>query len=214
MILQRLLSSARLPKPLFERVFLRGGFDVVTPPFEVYPGSLRTAQNYEVGVNEGYESVEGNERFDGQPKPSDAVYDIIECTFSDVIAVGDTVTGGTSGATGDVIVVTATYIAVTKVVGDFDVAEDLEVAAAVKAVTTSANVSGAAPTPLLNAQYTNLAADEYRNDIAAIPGTGNVLGIWMLADVVYGFRTNAGDSATDMYKSTASGWSLGRWRFS
>lgn len=64
-----------------------------------------------------------------------------------------------------------------------------------------------------HAQYKNLAADEYRGDISALPGSGSVLGVWVYNDTVYAFR-NASDGLTaKMYKESASGWTevaLGR----
>lgn len=51
-------------------------------------------------------------------------------------------------------------------------------------------------------------AEAAREDIAAVPGSGDILGVWVYNDVTYAFRNNAGGTAAAMYKSSASGWTL------
>ena len=48
-----------------------GGLDLATPPIAMPPGKAIAAINYEPDVA-GYTSFGGYERFDGQPRPSDA----------------------------------------------------------------------------------------------------------------------------------------------
>lgn len=192
----------------------RGGLDQVTPSISIDPGRCRKCSNMEVGTEGGLTRIEGYERYDGRPSPSDAEYHMLGVTISGTVAVGDTITGDTSGATGVVIAVpSATSLVLTKVVGTFTSGEDITVSAVVQGVTTSANEAGAASTMALNATYTNLAADEYRDDIAAVPGSGDVLGVWKYAGDVYAIRNNAGGTAAVMHKATTGGWSsvnLGR----
>ena len=152
----------------------------------------------------GYARVIGDERYDGRTSPSAAVAYVIDITLTGAIAVGDTVTGVTSAATAVVIAVVAGYIVVTKVVGTFVSGEVLNVAAAPQATTTSA--AHGASTALLRAQYTNLAADEYRDDIAAPTGSGDSLGGVRFGGVTYTWRDNAGGTATNIWKSSATGW--------
>lgn len=203
----------RLPQPALQDIEFTGGLDLVTPPFKAKPGTCRQAQNFEIGINGGYDRISGYERYDGRPSPSDAQYAIIDCTFSAAVAVGSTVTGLTSGATAEVIAVTADYLAVTRVAGAFTEGESLQVAAVTVATATSGEIIDGADTPLLHAIYRNLAADVYRADIAAVPGSGRVLGVWMLNDVKYAFRNNVAGTAAVLYRSSGSGWqavSLGR----
>ena len=183
-----------------------GGLDTVTPPLELRPGLCRVANNIECDLYGGYVTTAGYEASNGKPKPSAATYSIINITLTGSISVGNTVTGVTSGATGYVIAITSGYIAVTKITGTFVSGEVLNVAAAPQATTTSAAVVSGASTNLLNAQYNNLAADVYRADISAVPGSGSVTGVVRYNDVTYAFRNNAGGTATDIYKSSASGW--------
>lgn len=185
---------------------LRGGLNLVTPPLSMPDGMCKDALNFEADVDGGYRRIAGYERFDGQAAPSDASYRIIYVTFSDTVSVGDTIEGATSLATGVVIAVTDEYIVFTKATGNFELLENIEVASVVKAVATGTAIEGGEPTQLLNAQYRNLAADEYRADISAVPGSGGILGVHRYNGKVYAFRNNAGGTEADMYESSASGW--------
>lgn len=201
-----------LPQIQSEAVIFEGGLDQETPRWNVAPGYLREAQNAEIGINGGYVFIQGYERFDGQAAPSDAQYGILEVSISGEFSVGDTVTGATSGDTGVVIAVvtsdTPNYLVLTKTTGNFDAAENLEVSASVEGATLDTLIPSGASTPELDAQYKNLAADEYRGDIAAVPGSGSILGVKQLNNIIYAFRANSGATAVDLYKSTSSGWSL------
>lgn len=191
-----------------------GGLDQVTPPIQIKPSVCRSTSNIEIGINGGYSRIGGYERFDGRPKPSDAVYHILAATITGSYATGNTLTGATSGATGVICTTGASgYFVLTKVTGTFQSGENLQIAAVTVAVATAANLIGAASTLALNATYLNLAADQYRADILVVPGSGNVLGVWQYNDKVYAFRNNAGGTAAVMHESSSSGWvavSLGR----
>jgi hypothetical protein len=184
----------------------QGGNDFTTPILQQPPGRLRFSRNMEVDVNSGYNYSQGYERYDGRLKPSDGRYQILACTITGTIAVTNTITGDTSGATGVVIAVAAAYVIVTKVTGTFQDAEGLEVSSVVQATTTDEPFDNDAPTPLLDVTYKNLAADVYRADIAAVPGSGSVFGVLRYNNVLYAWRNNAGGTAAVMHKSTAAGW--------
>lgn len=187
---------------------LRGGLNTVTPPLSLPDGIARDALNFEVDIDGGYRRVAGYERFDGRPAPSDAIYYVMQCTFSGSVSVGDTIEGATSGATGYVIAVTATSIVFTKLIGTFQSGENLTVSAIVVAATTSTAIQSGAPTQALSAVYTNAAADVYRADIGAVPGSGSVLGVHRYNEngKIYAFRNNAGGTAAEMYVSSSAGW--------
>jgi hypothetical protein len=200
---------AKLPPISFDHIPFVGGLDTDTPPWQAPAGTCREAQNYEVDINGGYVDIDGYERFDGQAKPSDAIYSILNVTITGEFSDGDTITQLVSGATAVVVaVVTAlpAYLVITKITGTFDATNDLQVSASTEGTASSLAIASGASTAKLHAQYNNLAADSYRTDIAAIPGSGAVLGITMLNDIKYGFRNNAGATAADLYKSSASGW--------
>lgn len=190
-----------------------GGLDEVTPPLSRKPGTLKLAQNFEQSIYGGYRRIHGYERFDGRAKPSDAFYSILNANITGSATVGQTLTGATSGATGVIIALTSTYFALTKVSGTFQGAENLNVGGPTIATAIGAQTANAAPSIQLHTQYLNLAADQYRADIQAVPGSGATLGVWLYNDVVYAFRNNAGATAAVMHKSTATGWAavaLGR----
>jgi hypothetical protein len=112
-------------------VALSGGEDLVSPALSINPGALTFSENYEPGLVYGYRRVDGFERADGRPGPSDATYVVISFTGGSVEpAVDDGVVGMTSGATGIALAVTVTSgtwaggdaagtLAVGKVVGTF-----------------------------------------------------------------------------------------------
>ena len=208
----------QLAKPEFDYLPFQGGYDTETRPWNVESGRLRESQNYEVGINnQGYVDIQGYEIYDGQVKPSDGSYAILDVTITGEFSAADTITQLTSGATGVVLAVVTTetpnYLVITKITGTFDATNDLQVSASTEGTASSLARTSAASTPNLHSQYNNLSADEYRSDISAVPGSGPVLGIYMLDDVWYAFRDNAGATAADLYKNTSSGWSqvaLGR----
>lgn len=199
------MQRTRQPNPA--AIQFNGGLDQETPPLQVKSGFCRLSQNYEANVNGGYDTHDGYESYDGRPSPSDAAYTYLECTSITGGAVGDTLTGA-GGATGKIIVVTSTYFVVTKRNATaYVMGENLNVGAGTIAVASTIGVVGGAPTVLLNAQWLNLAADVYRADITAPTGSGSSLGGIRFGGVLYTFRNNAGGTATDIWKSTATGWS-------
>lgn len=209
------MLTRKLPIPATVERFweFSGGLDQTSPSITMPAGRLRSSSNVEVGTNGSYQTVAGYERYDGRSKPSDAVYHIIDATITGSYAIGDTLTGLTSEATGVIIAATSTYFVLTKVVGTYQSGESLQIAAVTIATATSANQQGAASTSRLNATYRNLAADSYRADIAAVPGSGSVLGVWKYAGNTYAIRNNAGATAAVLHKNTTSGWAsvnLGR----
>ena len=201
----RAIAAIAQAQPRQEMIRFLGGFDTETPPISMPSGFCKSVpQNFECGVMGGYARVIGYERYDGRPSPSAAVAYVIDITLTGAIAVGDTVTGVTSAATAVVIAVVSGYIVVTKVTGTFVSGEVLNVAAAPQATTTSA--THGASTALLRAQYTNLAADEYRDDIAAPTGSGDSLGGVRFGGVTYTWRDAADGLSTNIWKSSATGF--------
>jgi hypothetical protein len=200
----------KLPDVRVATVNFDGGLDEVTPPMRARPGTLRQAKNFELDINGGVTTIQGYERFDGRPQPSDALYTMLYVTLlpAQTIAVNDVVVGATSTATGTVIVVAEGYVVLTKMTLNFVAGESLTVTAVPKATAVFDSEQGGAPTPLLDATYTNLAADLYRADITAVPGEGDVLGVFRYNSVTYAFRNNVGSTAAVMYQSSSGGWVL------
>ena len=197
------MKGMPIVKVLPDAAVIKGGMDLVVSPMFAKPGTARLAYNYEFSVNGGVDRVRGIEPFDGRTSPSSAAFQLIQCTATiSGIAVGDTVTGGTSGATGKVIYISADKLAVTRVSGTFAV-EALKVGGV-----TKATVSDLAPSldGFLDNTLAKLAADDYQADITKVPGSGPVRGIAVLNDQVYAWRDNAGATAMVIHKATTSGW--------
>ncbi len=189
-----------------------GGLDLVTPPLNAIVGSLRSCANVEVGINGGYARLGGYERFSGKAKPSTATYAVLTCAITGSVSVGDVLTDNAATSFGTVIALPSGQAVLTLITGTFSTG-NIKVSGVVVGTCTGSQMSGAAPTPALNATYTNLAADVYRALIAIVPGSGSILGVWQYGGLVYAFRNNAGATAAVMHKSSASGWtevSLGR----
>jgi len=194
-----------------------GGIDEESPPFERKPGTAQAAINFEAIPKGGYRRCAGYERKDGQPRPSDAEFLIVEVTFTRTIDVDDVVTGATSTETAQVIAVvnqiSDKYIVVTKVTGDFTVGETLTVSGTSVAIVRSITVSAATLSLETKATYKHLAANAYRADIEAVPGSGPILGVVEFAvdedgavPRVYAFRNNAGGTQAKMYVGMGTGW--------
>lgn len=205
-----MIAIPRMSKVDYEPVYMRGGWDLSTPTLQLYPGALRDVQNFEMTatVAGGYQRIAGYERFNGEPSPSASSFSFIQvASFVNVPSVGQTLTGGTSSATGIILAVTGTYIIVTKQTLSFINTEALFVGATPIGNATPTTI---ALSPKLSAQYLQLAADLYRIDILQVPGSGPIRGVVAHIiggqDIVYAFRDNAGGTACDLYKSTVAGW--------
>lgn len=195
-----------------------GGENLVDSPFDLKPGEAIHMLNYECDVRGNYRRFQGYERTDGRPAPSAADYKVLNfVTGISAIAVNDTVTGVSSGATAVVIQVTISsgswgtsdavgFLVLDEIVGTFQDAEVLNVSATPSATTDG--VAGIAPTDVLDLEYQHLAIDSRRAKIAAVPGSGDIRGAWQLRGTRYAFRDNAGATACIMHKSTTAGWAV------
>lgn len=203
-------------------VALTGGLDLVTPPVLIPPGRVIAGSNYEPRA-EGYRRIEGLERLDGQPKPSEASYAYI--TFNSgntALVAGNTVTGATSGATGVLLINgvlqsgsyagsnAVGYLVLKNVTGTFVLAENLQVGAVTKCVSTSVANDRGALNDTDDATWLAASVLQARTAIQPVPGDGPVRGAWFFGGSVYGFRDDAAVSPTKcrMYKATTTGWVL------
>ena len=186
------------PRVNYDLIRLGGGLDQVTPTLSLPSGVVRRAANFECSITGGYTRIAGYERFDGRPSPSAANYNILVLTFTATVTVGQTVTGSVSGATGRVIVVNTASLVITRETGTFVAGDVLNNGSGF--VGTITLIEGVAADGLTDATYQSLAADNYRADITAVPGTGSILGVAYYNGVCYAWRL------TSMYKSTAGGW--------
>ena len=194
----------KTPPVRYDLIKLAGGLDQVTPTLSLPPGVCRRAANFECSITGGYTRIAGYERFDGRPSPSAAIYNILTCSLAGTVAVGNTVNGLTSGATGKVIALSGNDVVVTRQTGTFVASEILRVGAT--NVGSITEIVGVSADGLPDATYKGLAADDYRADITVVPGSGSILGVILYNDDVYAWRNNAGGTAAELYRSSGSGW--------
>jgi len=199
------MANQQMAPVRYDLIRMAGGLDLVTPTLSLPPGFARDAVNFEASITGGYTRIAGYERFDGRPNPSDAAYGILTVTLSASIVVGDTIVGGTSAATGVVIVSSGDQIVYTKGTGTFQIGEDIKVGGVTKGVLSGSGGNIASDSKAA-AEYLNLAADVYRADITVVPGSGPIRGVAYYNNVVYAWRNNAGGTAMAIYKSTTGGW--------
>jgi hypothetical protein len=199
-------------------ILLRGGLNLTTPAIAIPPGMCIAALNYEPEVR-GYRRRPGYERFDGQPKPSEADYWVFDFDAGDTeVTAGQTVTGATSGATGtaliDGVLSSGTYagsdavgyLVLYNVTGTFQDDENLQVSAATVCVADGAGNINGALTDANATTWSRATIEAVRSDIAAVPGSGAVRGVWAFGGAVWAIRDNAGATAGVLHKSTTAGW--------
>lgn len=203
---------------------LLGGLDQSSAPLAIQPGRLLNCVNFEIAKSgKGYRYPNGYERYDGQVAPSSSTYTLID--FSDgreEITAGTTVTtnAGGSGATG-VCIVTAVvesgsyaaddasgYVVILATSGTFLTTDSIKVGVDIYITTIdTVHVAGSgAPDTTTDATWVALAKAEARSNITTVPGSGDIIGVHRYNSTLYAFRDNAGGTATDMYKSSATGW--------
>ena len=196
---------------------LRGGLDLVTPAIALPAGRMIGGSNY-VPVDTGYQRIGGYERFDGRPTPSAASYWVLNFDAGTAgVLETETVTGGTSGATGialiDAVLESGTYagndadgyLVLTAVSGTFQTNEALTSASGSATSDGTATEKGAS-NDTDDDTWLQDAIETARGNIAAAAGSGNALGVWSYNGTKYTFRNNAGGTAAVMFKATTAGW--------
>ena len=192
---------------------------MVTPAIQMNPGWARSSENYESNER-GKGRVDGFERFDGRPKPSKASYWIIgfDAGVTEVSA-GDIVTGASSSVTGEALIDgvltsgsyagndAAGHLVLVNVSGVYTDNENLQVSSSTRCVADGVTAEKGADTDVLHNAYMQDAIETTRTDILVVPtSSGNILGGFVLGGASYCFRNNAGGTAADMYKESATGW--------
>lgn len=197
---------------------LEGGLDIVTPALSVAPGKALAMVNFEPWYQGGYRRIPGYERFDGQPKPSDASFVGFECTdvTTPLLAIGDTVTGDISGTSGEVCgiwddsaegdIYLTDWMGVTKVSGGTGVFDNGEGLNGGDYTINNDPIELAAPDIDTEELWWLEAEDNYRADIIEVPGDNRVFGVWQRQADVYAWRNNVGETIGVMHHSSAAGW--------
>ncbi len=202
----KLKRSAFNATPQQGHIQCKGGLSLVQPRVVNDPGFVTDSMNFEVSQYGGYRRIAGYERYDGKPSPSLGYYHRGVVTFSGAVVVGNTVTGVTSGSTAIVIAIEGDALIVTKVSAPFTANEVLNVGGSPVATLVGDFIGFGASTAYLNARYNALAADEYRQDIGAVPGAGPVLGVWWYEGKVYAFRNTVLGTSCVMHVESPAGW--------
>lgn len=156
---------------------LAGGLDIVTPAISIGPGKVFDAQNYEPEISGGYRRINGFERYDGQDAPTDADYWVMTATIAATISIGSVIVGASSLASGWVLGVFSSTLVLGRVSGSFIVGESLTVSAIAVATATTTAYQNGASAPSDDADYALLAADDQRQNILKVPGSGRIRGV-------------------------------------
>lgn len=184
---------------------LGGGLDVVTPALSIPPGRLIACVNFEPWYSDGYRRIDGYERFDGRPRPHLQTFTGFDLDSVVGLTLGTVLTGDTSGESGTVVAISGNSIALSKVTGTFTQSEDFNTSAYTMSATPLAGLR-VAPDSDTEDTFLLAAQDDYRDDIAVVPGAGDVNGIWRRRADTYAVRNNVGVTAGIMHKASASGW--------
>ena len=189
---------------------LSGGLDIVTPALSILPGKAIAMVNFEPWYQGGYRRIPGYERFDGQPKPSDATFTGFNVSTILGLTLRDTITGDTSGATGTLVGIYdddgsfgSDVIGVTAVVGSFLNGEPCNAGAFTidsDPIVLYSNTVDNEETWLLESELVR------REVILVVPGSGQTRGVWQRLADVYAIRDNVGATAGIVHKATATGW--------
>ncbi len=205
-----------------ERYFpLRGGLDLITPPYQIDPGKMLDCFRYEISASGGYKPQDGFERLDGHGLPSEAVFQFL--VFADPAAAipeGDVVTGATSGATGVSLAAglvdfegsgtaedttgTGAFLLTS---GEFLEGEQITVNGSTVATIATAYTPNTEMEDSHELYFHWLAVEKRRALVQKVPGSGPVRGVWRYNGTLYAFRNNVAGTACIMWKEDpAAGW--------
>jgi len=181
---------------------LLGSLDLSTAPMLINPGDAIECLNFAPGLNGGYRYIGGYERFDGRPAPSAARFWALEVDDSDGLAVGETITGDSSGATAVIIALASEHrVVVTELQGGYSEGETAN-----GVTITGIELIDDADTESEFDDLKYLAAEHYRAQIDAVPGSGPVRGVFRHLDATYACRDNADGTECVIHKASVSGW--------
>jgi len=200
---------------------VRGGLDLVTPPYQIAAGKMIDCFRYEIAPSGGAKPIDGFERVDGKGVPSESVFQYL--VFDDPtteIAAGTLVSGSVSGATGISLYSgfidfegegdledTAGTGAVLITSGQFEDSEDILVAAISVATITTAYTPNTELVDSHENYYHWLAVEAMRDLVEKVPGSGEVRGVWRYNGDLYAFRDNIAATECVMYKEDPiTGW--------
>lgn len=202
---------------------LGGGVNETDPSLTITPGECLYALNHEQALPRGYGRVDGYERYDGQPAPSEAQYwgfrvhtvtqTLIDALPADIV---DSFSGQTARALTFEPKASATDGTLTFVHDQggpgFTESANIELASNPGVGEAVINDEDATPVSSIASddddyyRIIGVAREDARALITEVPGEGPVRGVWMFKGIVYAFRDKEGGLTAGMYKETTSGW--------
>lgn len=202
-----MLRLPQMEAARYDPVQMGGGLDQVTSAYQLSPGALRECLNFACRPQGGYYRIPGYERFDGRPMPHRAEFVPVAVTLlpGKSIAVGDSGTFGNLTGTVSFVDPFENYIGLTKTTSLATpiVPGNVVIGGDIKGTATGYYSGLDIKTIAINKAA---AANIYRADIGAVPGSGPIRGVVYHNDTAYAFRDNAGATACEIYKSSAAGW--------
>lgn len=193
------------------------GLNLVDANMTMPEGMLTEVMNFEqVFGQQGYARISGYERYDGRPEPHLASYSVQPFDAgSAAIVAGDVVTGTSASAKVLSVELTSGSWAGGNAAGRlilYDVTGSWVDNEAIKVLATTYAIADGATGPgstseASHATYMSQVIAARRSAIAAVPGSGPVLGIGVAANVVYAARNVTDGTSATLYKATAGGWS-------
>lgn len=199
-------SVQGLPQTQYDTVALAGGYDQLTSGYALPPGSLRDCINFACLPVGGYYRIPGYERHDGRPAPSNATFITVSVTMNP----GETIppvgsVGSFGNLTGTVCYTDpfGAFVGLTKVSSGTLVPGPIDIGGGTIGQATGYHTQISLRD---TARIKAAAANIYRADIQAVPGSGPIRGVLYFKDVAYAFRDNVGGTAGTIYKATAGGW--------
>lgn len=195
---------------------LSGGLDLSSGAMQVAPGRLVECMNFEqVFGRQGYRRIDGYERFDGSPQPSDAGYSGLRFTGGSVeIEVGEVVQGAAFSATVALVQVhtgdwasgdAAGRLVLAAPMGTFVADEAIQVGGVTRATADGGVVPGSLSNPD-NTQDLLAAQQILRQRIMPVPGSGPIRGVAVYRGAVFALRDAADGQTAVLWKSSATGW--------
>lgn len=201
--------AAAVRSPIVE---LKGGINENNSSLFLKPGELIDGLNYMLaqGMDGGYTSTKGYERFDGIYRPSTYESSVFTLHQGDAaVYQGDTIQGATATAVAlaDAVLISGTYgvdavaeVEVRDITGSFVGDEAITVGAtAVGTLFNKVNIVGATPEYFSGTEYA-------RGLVSEVPGTGPILGLAVYKGEAYAFRKHATLAEIRIYKEDATGW--------
>ena len=204
-----MLKLPEMPGVNYEVTALSGGFDQITPSYQLAPGSMRDCLNFACRSQGGYYRIPGYERFDGRPEPHNATFLTIDIELDPgkYIAVGDVGLFGNVSGTIAYIDPAGKYVGLTKTTVTFSTVTFVPGPIVINADTKGQATGVESMLDLKKiAQIKAAAANIYRADIQAVPGSGPIRGVMYFKNIAYAFRDNEAGTQGLMWRATDGGW--------